>query len=56
MVDFPTQRGRVIEGELQKAPRAIATLLIGVFVFIVLWASIARVPTGHVGVLISSDV
>ena len=51
MVDFGTQRGRVIEGELQKAPRAIAALLIGVFVFIVLWASIARVPTGHVGVL-----
>jgi regulator of protease activity HflC (stomatin/prohibitin superfamily) len=51
MADFGTGRGRVIEANFEKAPRAIGTILIGIFVLILLWASVASVPTGHVGVL-----
>jgi prohibitin 1 len=51
MADFGMGRGRVIEANFERAPRAIVTILIAVFFLILLWASVARVPTGHVGVL-----
>ena len=51
MTDFPSGRGRVIEANFEKAPRAIGAILIAIFLLILLWSSIASVPTGHVGVL-----
>ena len=51
MTDFGTGRGRVIEANFEKAPRAIVSILVVVLLLILLWASIASVPTGHVGVL-----
>jgi regulator of protease activity HflC (stomatin/prohibitin superfamily) len=51
MTDFGTGRGRVIEANFEKAPRAIGTIVIVIFLLILLWSSVASVPTGHVGVL-----
>lgn len=53
MTDFGSQRGRVIDaaGVVQKASRLGITFFAALFLLILLWASIARVPTGHVGVL-----
>ncbi len=51
MVEFGTGRGRVIDANFQAGRRTISSLFLFLFVFILLWASVARVPTGHVGVL-----
>jgi prohibitin 1 len=51
MTDFGTARGRVIDANFEKAPRAIGTILVVIFLLILLWSSVASVPTGHVGVL-----
>jgi prohibitin 1 len=51
MTDFGTGRGRVIETNFDKAPRAIGVIIIAVFLLILLWSAVARVPTGHVGIL-----
>ncbi len=51
MTDFGVGRGHVIDASVAKAPRAILTLLIVVFCVIFLWAGVASVPTGHVGIL-----
>jgi prohibitin 1 len=51
MSDFGFAKGRVIDANLEKAPRAILSIFIAVFLLILLWASVASVPTGHVGVL-----
>jgi regulator of protease activity HflC (stomatin/prohibitin superfamily) len=51
MADFGTGRGRVIEANFEKAPCAIVSILIVALLLILLWSSVASVPTGHVGVL-----
>lgn len=52
MTDFGSQRGRVIDGDsVRVASRFGLSLVIAIVVLILLWASVARVPTGHVGVL-----
>jgi regulator of protease activity HflC (stomatin/prohibitin superfamily) len=53
MTDFGSQRGRVIDasGVIQNASRLGLSFFLIIFFLIVLWASVARVPTGHVGVL-----
>lgn len=51
MTDFGNVRGRVIDANFQKAPRAIGTLVIIIIALILLWSSVASIPTGHVGVL-----
>ncbi len=51
MVEFGTGRGRVVDANFQAGRRTISSLFLFLFVFILLWASVARVPTGHVGVL-----
>ena len=53
MTDFGSQRGRVIDASavVQKASRLGLTFFGAIFLLILLWASVARVPTGHVGVL-----
>lgn len=53
MTGFGSQRGRVIDasGVVQKASRLGLTFFVVIFLLILLWASVARVPTGHVGVL-----
>ena len=51
MADFGTGRGRVVEVDFEKSRRTIGSILMGVFLLILLWTSVASVPTGHVGVL-----
>jgi prohibitin 1 len=51
MAEFGTGRGRIIEANFQGGGRAVGTFFLFIFVLILLWASVARVPTGHVGVL-----
>jgi regulator of protease activity HflC (stomatin/prohibitin superfamily) len=52
MTDFGFQRGRVIDADnVRQASRFGLFLLLGIILLILLWSSIARVPTGHVGVL-----
>jgi regulator of protease activity HflC (stomatin/prohibitin superfamily) len=53
MTDFGSQRTRVIDasGIVQKASRMGLTFFAAIALLILLWASVARVPTGHVGVL-----
>jgi prohibitin 1 len=52
MAEFGFQRGRVIDGDnIRQASRFGLILVVGFILLILLWSSIARVPTGHVGVL-----
>jgi prohibitin 1 len=52
MTDFTFKSGgRVIDADVKKAGRFGLSVIIFVIVLILLWASVARVPTGHVGVL-----
>lgn len=55
MTEFGTMRGRVIDGggNINGGPllRGVGILAIGFIVLILLWASIAYVPAGNVGVL-----
>lgn len=52
MTDFTFKSGgRVIDADVKKAGRFGLSLIIFVILLILLWASVARVPTGHVGVL-----
>jgi regulator of protease activity HflC (stomatin/prohibitin superfamily) len=52
MVDFGSPRGRVIDTDgVRQAGRFGAGIFVAILLLIVLWASVARVPTGHVGVL-----
>jgi prohibitin 1 len=51
MSDFGTGRGRVIEANLEKAPRAVGIIVVAIILLILLWSSVASIPTGHVGVL-----
>src|SRR5512146_3248569 len=51
MAEFGTGRGRIIEANFQGGGRAVGSFFLFIFVLILLWASVARVPTGHVGVL-----
>ncbi len=44
-------RGRSIEANFQGGGRAVGTFFVFILALIMLWASVARVPTGHVGVL-----
>lgn len=50
MVQFGSRNG-VIEADLRGGGRAVLFFAVGIIVLILLWASVARVPTGHVGVL-----
>ena len=51
MAEFGSGRGRIIEANFQGGGRAVGMFFLFIFVLILLWASVARVPTGHVGVL-----
>ncbi len=51
MAEFGTGRGRIIDANFQGGGRAIGTFFLVILALILLWASVARVPTGHVGIL-----
>jgi prohibitin 1 len=51
MAEFTTQSGRVIEADFRGVSRFGLYIVAGIILLILLWSSIASVPTGHVGVL-----
>src|SRR5262249_10578529 len=51
MTDFGFKAGRPIDANVKQAGRFGLSFFVVVILFIMLWSAVARVPTGHVGVL-----